>query len=105
MTPATATDWRIADEGLAFPEGLRWYDGALHLSDIFAGEVLRLTPAGREVLARVPGMPSGIGWQPDGTLLAVSMTDRSVVAIRGGEVHAHADLSRLARGSANDMIV
>jgi sugar lactone lactonase YvrE len=99
------TDWTVAYENLAFPEGLRWYGGALHLSDIFAGEILRLTPGGREVLARVPGNPSGIGWQPDGTLLAVSMLDRRVVAVREGMVQPHADLSEFAQGSANDMLV
>ena len=99
------TEWQLAYTNLAFPEGLRWHAGALHLSDIFAGEVLRLTPSSRSVLATVPGQPSGIGWQPDGTLLAVSMIDRSVVAVRDGVVHPHADLSELARGSANDMLV
>jgi sugar lactone lactonase YvrE len=99
------TDWSIAFDDLAFPEGLRWHGGALHLSDIFAGEVLRLTPSGREVLARVAGNPSGIGWLPDGTLLAVSMLDRRVVAVRDGEVRPHADLSEFARSSANDMLV
>ena len=99
------TEWQLAYTDLAFPEGLRWHAGALHLSDIFAGEVLRLTPSSRDVLARVPGQPSGIGWQPDGTLLAVSMIDRAVVSVRGGVVHPHADLSGLARGSANDMLV
>ena len=98
-------EWQIAYEGLAFPEGLRWHAGALHLSDIFAGEVLRLTPSSRTVLARVPGQPSGIGWLPDGTLLAVSMTNRCVMAVRDGVVRQHADLSQLARGSANDMLV
>ena len=99
------SDWSVAYDDLAFPEGLRWHGGALHLSDIFAGEVLRLTPSGREVLARVPGNPSGIGWLPDDTLLAVSMLDRRVVAVRDGEVRPHADLSEFARGSANDMLV
>jgi sugar lactone lactonase YvrE len=99
------SDWSVAYDDLAFPEGLRWHDGALHLSDIFAGEVLRLTPGGRAVLARVPGNPSGIGWQPDGTLLAVSMLERRVVAVHNGEIGPHADLSEFARGSANDMIV
>ncbi len=97
--------WQLAYGGLAFPEGLRWYAGALHLSDIFAGEILRLSPGRREVLATVPGRPSGLGWLPDGTLLAVSMADRSVVAIREGEPHRYADLSGLAAGSTNDMLV
>jgi sugar lactone lactonase YvrE len=102
------TGWQLAYAGLAFPEGLRWHAGALHLSDIFAGEVLRLggvQGAGWTVLARVPGNPSGLGWLPDGTLLAVSMLDRRVVAVRDGVAQPHADLLAFARGSANDMLV
>jgi sugar lactone lactonase YvrE len=105
MSRTVKYDWQLAYDQLAFPEGLRWHAGALHLSDIFAGEVLQMTPTGREVLARVPGQPSGIGWQPDGTMLVVSMLDRAVVAIRNGQARPHADLSGLARGSANDMLV
>ena len=97
--------WELAYEGLAFPEGLRWHAGALHLSDIFAGEVLRLEPAGRTVLATVAGNPSGLGWLPDGQLLAVSMLDRRVVVIADGQEQPYADLSGFARGSANDMLV
>ncbi len=95
----------MAYDGLAFPEALRWHGGALHLSDVFGGEVLRLTPSTREVLAHVPGQPSGLGWQPDGTLLVVSMLDRRVLAGRDGLLQTHAELSSLARGSANDMLV
>ncbi len=97
--------WDLAYDGLAFPEGLRWYAGALHLSDIFAGEVLRLTPDRRDVLGRVPGNPSGLGWLPDGRLLAVSMLDRGLVVVESGAVTPYAALAEFARGSANDMLV
>jgi sugar lactone lactonase YvrE len=99
---AAAGDWRLAYGDLAFPEGLRWHAGALHLSDIFGGEVLRLAPGRREVLGQVSGNPSGLGWLPDGRLLAVSMLDRAVVEVGGAR---YAELAAFARGSANDMLV
>jgi len=54
----------------------------------------------------VEAQPSGIGWLPDGDLLAVSMKDRRVLR-RGadGRVGTHADLSDLATGHVNDMLV
>jgi hypothetical protein len=33
-------------DGLAFPEGARWHDGALYFSDVHAGIVWRFAPDG-----------------------------------------------------------
>jgi sugar lactone lactonase YvrE len=50
--------------------------------------------------------PSGLGWLPDGSLLAVSMTGHSVWRSGpDGDVTMHADLAELSRGEANDMVV
>jgi sugar lactone lactonase YvrE len=50
--------------------------------------------------------PSGLGWLPDGSLLAVSMTGHSIWRkAPDGEVTLHADLSEFSRGEANDMVV
>lgn len=94
-------------DDLVFPEGPRWRDGRLVFSDMHAQEVVAVTPAGsRDVLARVPNNPSGLGWLPDGRLLIVSMEDRRLLRQEtDGSLVEHADLSALASGRCNDMVV
>lgn len=101
--PAAET---VAD-GLAFPEGARWHDGALWFSDTHAREVLRLVPgAAPERVARVPGRPSGLGFLPDGRLLIASTHDRRVLRREpDGTLVLHADLSQIATWHVNDMVV
>lgn len=94
-------------DGRAFLEGPRWHDGALWVSDMYAQEVLRVTPAGAvEVVAHVAGDPSGLGWRPDGTMLIVSMRDRQLLARDpAGPVTVAADCSGLAPHEINDLVV
>lgn len=99
-------DWEVVVDRLRFPEGLRWRDGRLYFSDVFDRTVHRVRPGeASELLAIVPGRPSGLGFLPDGTLLAVSMRDRSIVVIADGVTRPYADLSDLAGGDCNDMLV
>jgi sugar lactone lactonase YvrE len=93
--------------GRAFLEGPRWHDGALWVSDMYAQEVLRVTLGGAvEVVATVPGDPSGLGWRPDGTMLIASMRDRQLVARDpGGHLTLAADCSGLATHEINDLVV
>jgi sugar lactone lactonase YvrE len=96
----------IAAGNLYFPEGLRWRNGSLWFSDVFGGTVSRLTDAGVESVAQVSGMPSGVGWLPDGTLLVVSMEQRAILAFGpDGEPALYADLSGVCPQLANDMVV
>lgn len=98
--------WEVAVDGLAFPEGLRWHDGHLYFSDVFGRTVHRLGSDGAcETLAEVPALPSGLGFGPDGTLLVVSMADRTVLAIGPGGTSVVADLAPFASGNCNDMLV
>jgi sugar lactone lactonase YvrE len=63
----------IAAGGIYFGEGPRWHDGRLWFSDFFANSVHALAPDGRhEVMLRIDGRPSGLGWLPDDRLLVVS---------------------------------
>jgi sugar lactone lactonase YvrE len=99
---------RIIAEGFVFTEGPRWHDGALWFSDIHGHRVHRLVPPGPvEVIAEVIGDdPSGLGWLPDSRLLIVAMEHGRLLRLEGdGTLAEHADLSPLARGSVNDMIV
>ena len=93
-------------EGLTFPEGVRWHDGALWFSDMHAHTVQRLEPGGSpEVIAEVPECPSGLGFLPDGTPLVVSMHDRRLLRLDPDGPHEHADLSARAPWHTNDMYV
>src|SRR3984957_5874946 len=93
-------------DGLAFPEGPRWHEGRLFFSDQHDRRVLATDPSGKvELIVEVPQQPSGLGWLPDGRMLIVSMLDRRVLRLEGDQLVEHADLSSLAPGSCNDMVV
>ena len=92
--------------GLTFPEGPRWHGGRLWFSDFYSQRVLAVDLTGKsETIATVPKRPSGLGWRPDGTLLIVSMLDRSLLELKAGRLRPVADLSALAGGPCNDMVV
>jgi sugar lactone lactonase YvrE len=94
-------------DGLAFPEGPRWRDGRLWFSDMHAHEVVAMAPDGaRETVFKADGPVSGLGWLPDGRMLVVSMADRRLLRIEpDGRVVTHGDLSGVATGNCNDMVV
>lgn len=97
---------QVLAEGKFF-EGPRWRDGRWWVSDFFRHAVYTVTPDGRsERFWDVEQQPSGIGWLPDGSMLAVSMKDRRVLRrSQQGEVSMYADLSQYCGGHANDMVV
>jgi sugar lactone lactonase YvrE len=93
-------------DGLTFPEGPRWHDGRLWFSDFYTQRVVAVDPGGRaETMLEVPPRPSGLGWTPDGALLVVSMLDRRVLRVENGATRVLADLSAVATGPCNDMVV
>ncbi len=101
----TLTTTVFAD-GFVFLEGPRWRGHRLWVSDMHDHRVYCMREDGaREVVAEVPGKPSGIGFLPDGTPLIVSMHDRKLLKLVAGELVEHADLSKLCRYEINDMVV
>lgn len=94
-------------DGLSYLECPRWHMGRLWVSDFYTGQVLAVDPQGSvEVVAEVPNQPSGLGFLPDGRLLIVSMKDqRLLVRADTGELTEYADLSGVASGHLNDMVV
>ncbi|HQV57754.1 MAG TPA: SMP-30/gluconolactonase/LRE family protein, partial [Ilumatobacteraceae bacterium] len=99
---------RVLLDGLRFGEGPRWHDGALWFSDMHDHRVVRMTPAGQAstVVEVTDDTPSGLGWLPDGRLLIVAMESARLLRLEpNGSLVEHANLSHLARGSLNDMIV
>ena len=101
LTPKTLID------GLAFPEGPRWHDGRLYVSDMHSDHVIAVTPAGEvDEIVRVPEQPSGLGWDADGRLLVVSMKDRRLMRMESdGSLREVADLTPHTGHHCNDMVV
>jgi len=103
----TARTTTVVLDSLAFPEGPRWHDGRLWFSDQHDKRVVAMEVDGTaETIVEVPQQASGLGWLPGGQLLVVSMLDRKVMRLEPtGSLAMHADLSGLAPGSCNDMVV
>ncbi len=93
-------------EGLRFPEGPRWHGERLVFSDQHAATVWSMSVAGELTkVVDVPQRPSGLGWDPQGRMLVVSMDDRRLLRFDGSSLTEIADLSALATWHANDMVV
>lgn len=98
---------RVLTGGIYFGEGPRWRDGRLWFSDFYAHAVKSVSLAGDlRTEFEIDDRPSGLGWQPDGTMLIVSMTKRQVLRrTTDGASSVHADLSHIATFHCNDMVV
>ncbi len=93
-------------EGLTFGEGPRWHEGKLWFSDFYTNRVMTVDINGKaETVVNVPGVPSGLGWLPDGRLLVVSMMERRLLRLDPEGLTEVADLSKLAPHQCNDMVV
>lgn len=93
-------------DGLMFPEAPRWHHGELWFTDQHARRVLRLNADGSLFeVTKTPDLPGGLGWLPDGTLLVVQMTERTVCSIVNSRLKTYADLSGLAGFHCNDLLV
>ncbi len=97
---------RVIHDGLAFGEAPRWHEGRLWFSDFYRHGVFSIDPEGRGERREfvVPGQPSGLGWAPDGALLAVSMTDQRLLRL-DADVTVVADLRPYCTFWANDLVV
>jgi sugar lactone lactonase YvrE len=94
-------------DGLRFAEAPRWIGERLWFSDVHAYQLKTVTGDGTvSVIVDVPGRPSGLGALPDGRILMATALDRRLVAVsQPGSMSALADLSDLATGLLNDMVV
>jgi len=93
-------------DGLVFPECPRWHDKSLYFSDMHDGKIWRMTAPGKaSKLFDVPNYPAGLGWLPDGTLQVVCMKERRLLRGTGGGLTPFADLSSIATGQTNDMVI
>jgi sugar lactone lactonase YvrE len=92
--------------GLCFTESPRWHQNSLWFSDFYSETVYRLDQQNQlhtELI--LPGRPSGLGWDKQGNLLVVNMLERALYRYDGNSAIKVADISALAGGNCNDMIV
>jgi sugar lactone lactonase YvrE len=94
-------------DGGTFFEGARWHERRWYASDFRHNRVISIDPeSGSWETVMELEVPSGLGWLPDGSLLAVSMTGHALWRCdAGGAVSLYADLREYSRGEANDMVV
>jgi sugar lactone lactonase YvrE len=95
-------------DGGTFFEGPRWHDGCWWVSDFYTdgGRIVAVDPEGAIARDLPLEQPSGLGWLPNGDLLAVSMSTHKIWRLAdGAEPALYADLGDFARGESNDMTV
>jgi sugar lactone lactonase YvrE len=97
---------KVVLDGIRYAEGPRWHAGRLWFSDMLASTVWTYDPATdvREVAAKTPDKPSGLGFLPDGRLLVATAGTRQLLRRDPGGLAIVADLSGVC-DSLNDMVV
>jgi sugar lactone lactonase YvrE len=105
MTTPTKLDC-VFDGGRYF-EGPRWHSGRLWFVDCMDRTLLSLNPSGeREQHAKFEDdTPCGLGILPDGRLVVLTMFCKRLMTYADGRLSLYADLSGIAKGTIDDMIV
>ena len=104
MTPVTPKT--LLDGGRYF-EGPRWHAGRLWFVDCLNRTLLSLPPSGEcEQHARIDDdTPCGLGILPDGRIVVLTMFRKRLMACADGRLSLYADLSGVAKGTIDDMII
>ena len=96
----------VLDGGRNF-EGPRWHSGRLWFVDCMDRTLLSLEPSGEcEQHAKFDDdTPCGLGVLPDGKLVVLTMFRKRLMTYADGQLSLYADLSGIATGTIDDMIV
>ena len=95
----------VFDGGRYF-EGPRWHSGRLWFVDCMARTLLSLSHSGEcERHARFEDTPCGLGLLPDGRVIVLTMFRKRLMSYADGRISLYADLSGIAKGTIDDMIV
>jgi sugar lactone lactonase YvrE len=103
----TAIKLNSVHDGGRYFEGPRWHAGRLWFVDCLARTLLSLAPSGAcEQHAKFDDdTPCGLGVLPDGRLIVLTMFRKRLLAYADGKLSLYADLSGIATGTIDDMIV
>ncbi len=104
MTPIAPK--AVLDGGRYF-EGPRWHANRLWFVDVLNRTLLSLEPSGEcKQHAKVDDdTPCGLGILPDGKLIVLTMFRKRLMTYADGALSLYADLSGIATGTIDDMIV
>jgi sugar lactone lactonase YvrE len=96
----------VLDGGRYF-EGPRWHSGRLWFVDCMERTLLSLDASGAcEQHAKFEDdTPCGLGVLPDGRLVVLTMFRKRLMSYADGQLSLYADLSGIATGTIDDMIV
>jgi sugar lactone lactonase YvrE len=103
----SAAEPRILLTGLVLGESPRWHEGRLWFSDWGAQAIIAVDLEGRsEVITPVKSFPFSIDWLPDGRLLIVSASDRTLLRRESdGSLLTYAGLRRICGRPWNEIVV
>lgn len=92
--------------GFVFGEAPRWHLGRFWMSDQVDKKIYSMGSDNQlRVEHELDFYPSGLGWQPDGRLLVVSMFTHKLMRESETGFEVFADLEPYCGGKANDMVV
>jgi sugar lactone lactonase YvrE len=94
-------------DGGCYYEGPRWHQDRLWFVDCIARKLLSLTLAGEctEHASFADDTPCGLGVLPDGRIVVLTMFRKRLFTFADGQLSLYADLSGIATGTLDDMIV
>jgi sugar lactone lactonase YvrE len=103
----TAIKLSVVLDGGRYFEGPRWHSGRLWFVDCMERTLLSFGLSGRcEQHAKfADDTPCGLGVLPDGRIIVLTMHRKRLMAYADGQLSLYADLSGIANGTIDDMIV
>jgi sugar lactone lactonase YvrE len=107
LTEIAESELKTLLDGGRYYEGPRWHDGRLWFVDCMARKLLSINLAGEcaEHATFSDDTPCGLGVLPDGRIVVLTMFRKRLYAFAGDELSPYADLSGLATGTIDDMVV
>jgi sugar lactone lactonase YvrE len=98
--------FRILVDGGRYFEGPRWHADRLWVSDTMARSVFSIDVDGnRTRVCKTDDIACGLGHLPSGDLIVLGMFQKRLWRLSNGALALHADLSSVAAGTIDDMIV
>lgn len=96
----------VLDGGRYF-EGPRWRAGRLWFVDCMDRTLLSIAPSGQcqQHAKFEDDTPCGLGVLPDGRIVVLTMFRKRLLTYRDGQLSLYADLSGIATGTIDDMII